>query len=72
MDPDVAALLRQAACDLDLLLRAIDDEPADWEARAGLLVTLEQVASHLVDAARLYAEQLSREAGEGRATGPDQ
>lgn len=62
MDPDVLALVRRAERDLRTLLGDLE-EPSDWEGRTRALVVLQTIAASLVEAARLQAEHLSREAG---------
>jgi len=64
MDPEVVALIERAETGLQRVLRDLRQQPNTWEERARVLLALQEVATHLVEASRRYAEQLSREAGE--------
>lgn len=66
MDTDVLALLRRAERDLGRLLGDVEQRPLAWEEQALALTELERIAAGLVDAVRVYAEQLSRAAGQRR------
>jgi hypothetical protein len=62
MDPEVLALVRQADHSMRQLLRDAP-QPADWDAQIRCLLELQAIAATLVNAARLHAEHLSRQAG---------
>ena len=60
----VLALLRKAHRDLSRLL--CGRAPANWEEDVDALHALEAIASDVVEAVRLQAEHLSRQAGKRR------
>jgi hypothetical protein len=62
MDPEVLALVQQAERGIRRLLHD-PQQAAGWDAQIRSLLELQAIAATLVNAARLHAEHLSRQAG---------